>query len=297
MSGSVHIRTRITAKGSRRFQVRFRRGGRGFPLEHGGMFATRREAVERRNLIAGWLAQGRNPRTELALQVADTSPLSLQGWSERYLASRVDLAAESVRKQRMHLQRLCGFFGGARDPATVTWTDVQQWVAALTAPPRPLAPASVAKYVETLRVLFDFAGVEPNPARDPRVRLPKVERTEASPPPAEHVLALLERLTPARWRLPVVVMEQTAMRIGEVAGLAWGDVDVAGCRFRLRARETKTGRARWVQLPEWLMRLLEDTCPPEDRLPNRLVFPGASQSAVGNAMARACRAAGIPVYS
>ncbi|MBI3936437.1 MAG: tyrosine-type recombinase/integrase, partial [Betaproteobacteria bacterium] len=47
----------------------------------------------------------------------------------------------------------------------------------------------------------------------------------------------------------------------------------------------------------WLMRLLEDTCPPEDRLPNRLVFPGASQSAVGNAMARACRAAGIPVYS
>ena len=33
-----------------------------------------------------------------------------------------------------------------------------------------------------VRLLLDFAGCDPNPARDPRVRLPKQVRDEPEPP-------------------------------------------------------------------------------------------------------------------
>ena len=46
----------------RRFVVRFSLGGRAWPIEHGGSFKTDREARIRRDLIAGELAAGRNPR-------------------------------------------------------------------------------------------------------------------------------------------------------------------------------------------------------------------------------------------
>ena len=59
---SASITTRKTNSGGRRYVVRFRRGGRYFPIEHGGSFPTMREARIRRDLIAGELAAGRDPR-------------------------------------------------------------------------------------------------------------------------------------------------------------------------------------------------------------------------------------------
>ena len=41
---SASITTRKTRSGARRYVVRFRRGGRYFPVEHGGSFSTMREA-------------------------------------------------------------------------------------------------------------------------------------------------------------------------------------------------------------------------------------------------------------
>jgi hypothetical protein len=49
-------------------------------------------------------------------------------------------------------------------------------------------------YVIAARLLFDFAAVDPNPARDPNVRLPKHVHVEPTPPFAEHVLAILDEL-------------------------------------------------------------------------------------------------------
>jgi len=41
---SVSIRQRTISSGEERFDVRYRRGGRYFPVEHGGTFHTREEA-------------------------------------------------------------------------------------------------------------------------------------------------------------------------------------------------------------------------------------------------------------
>ena len=147
-----------------------------------------------------------------------------------------------------------------------------------------------------MRQVLDFAEVEPNVARDRRVKLPARMREEPEPPDADHVVAMLARLT-ARWRLAFVTAEQTGMRVGEIASVAWRDVDVAGSRVRMRARETKSRRGKWVPVPAWLMDEVEASCPLEDRLPDRHVFQRVDEAGLRNAMLRACRTARIPVYS
>jgi hypothetical protein len=48
------------------YVVRYRLGGRAYPLVRGGAFRTVREARSRRDLIAGEIAAGRNPAELLA---------------------------------------------------------------------------------------------------------------------------------------------------------------------------------------------------------------------------------------
>jgi hypothetical protein len=68
---SLTITTRRTKSGPR-YVVRYRLGGRAYPVEHGGSFKTLREAKARRDLIGGELAAGRNPA--LALRAMVESP-------------------------------------------------------------------------------------------------------------------------------------------------------------------------------------------------------------------------------
>jgi hypothetical protein len=57
--------------------------------------------------------------------------------------------------------------------------EVQEWIATMA---RELSPATVRKYLDALPGLLDFLGVEPNPARGPRLSLPRLEEEEVSPP-------------------------------------------------------------------------------------------------------------------
>ena len=60
-------------------------------------------------------------------------------------------------------------------------------------------------------------------------------------------------------------------------------------------------RPRWLQIPEWLMDLLLETCPPEDRLADRPLIPWLNRlehprQAANKTMSNACKAAGIPHF-
>jgi integrase len=285
-SASITVRT---TKTGRRFVVRYRLGGRAYPVEHGGSFKTLREAKARRDLVGGELAAGRNPADALRTLVEQSPRRNFNSWARAYETSRVDLAAETAKNLKSHLKRLLPTFGD-RDPATITIADVQEWVGANA----DLKPSSLSRYVATLRLILDFAGVEPNPARDRRVKLPRIEQAVVEPPSAEQVAAIIEHV-PERWRLSLRMLEQTGMRVGELAQLEWRDVDVAGSRFRIRQGKTATAR-RWVGAPAWLMVEVQETCPPDDRLCERRVFQGFSADVAKNVMARACKAAGIPHF-
>lgn len=144
-------------------------------------------------------------------------------------------------------------------------------------------------------MVLDHHGVQPNPARDPRVKLPRNERPVIEPPSAEHLGALLARVAP-RYRLALVVLEATGMRVGELERLAWGDVDRTQGRWRVSAGKTAAAR-RWVNVPPDVFAAVEELMAVEDRDPDVAVFPDASQARLRTDMARACRAAGVPTFS
>jgi integrase len=172
--------------------------------------------------------------------------------------------------------------------------DVAGWVADLVAVEKK-KPGTVQLYLIAFRLLLDYAATDPNPARDPRVKLPKRVKAEPNPLPVEHRLAILDALG-AKWRLPFLVIEQGGLRLGEAISLRWGDVDVGGLRLRLPRSATKRDKARWVYLPEWLVQAVDATCPLEDRTPERRVFPGITEASFYQAMTRACRNAGTSHY-
>ena len=286
---TIMITTRRRASGAR-YVVRYRLGGRTYPVVHAGSFKTLREAKARRDLVAGEIAARRDPAEMLRAVLASPPPkLTVSDWSDKYLASRIDVDANTTKNYRTALRKAGEMFG-YRDPFTITVDEVAAWVADLAGKHKP---GTVQLYVLTFRLLLDYVGVEPNVARDPRVKLPKQTREEPNPPGAEHVEAILAALG-VKWRLLFITIEQGALRLGEAVSLRWRDVDAANLRLRLPRSATKRDRARWVYLPEWLMDAIEATCALEDRVPERRVFPGITEASAYQAMARACVMAKVP---
>jgi integrase len=287
---SASITPRKTKGGGRRYAVRFRLGGRAYSVEHGGSFPTMREARVRRDLIAGELAAGRNPRDLLRTLTEQPKTRTFEQVFEDFIASRVDVAPATLENYKTHRDRLVPVLGG-REPLRLSWQEIQEAIGKLS----DLSPASARIYVGTLRQVLDFAGCDPNPAKDKRVKLPRHEATIPDPP-SESTVAAIVANAPPKWRLALRVLEQTGMRAGELAKLEWADVDQANSRFRIRAGKTAAAR-RWVAMPEWVMEDVLETCPPDDRTPERRVFPGATRQVLGMAMRRGCQAAGLALYS
>lgn len=286
---SVWIVKRSTPAGTR-YVVRYRLGGRETRQRHGGTFTSRREAEGRQRWIAGELAALRIP--VIAIDTAPAETLAQAG--ERYLATRIDATGNTLRTYRQAFKHLGAF--GERAPREVRAADVQEWVAGLVA--SGLSPATVRKYLDPVRAVLDFCEIAPNPARSPLLRLPSMAPEEVSPPSHAHVQALLEAITP-RHRLHVEVLAETGLRSVELESLTWGDLDFLGCKLRVAHGRTKgrTAGRRWVPLPPALLDEIGALKAPEDRDALTPVFPDVTNRALGNAMARACKLAGIPTYT
>ena len=285
---SASIVRRTTPRGKRRFVVQYRLGGRDSRTRHGGSFGTLREAEMRLQWISGELAAGRVP--DLGMNRAPIAVETFRVLADRYLDTRIDATENTLKTYRQafkHLGKLEHV-----DPHTVTLADVQEWVSGLS-----LAPASVRKYLDALRQVLDFAGVEPNPARSQRLRLPRADSEEVNPPTFQHVAALLDAITP-KYRRHVELLNWTGLRVGELQALTWGDLDFPGHRLRVARGRTKgrTAGRRMIPLPSDLLADLASLVPLEDRDLDAPVFPGLSDDGLRNAMSRACKLAGVPAF-
>jgi len=288
---SLVITTRKTKSGPR-YVVRYRLGGRGWPIAHAGSFKTLKEARSRRDLVAGEIAAGRDPRDALEALRDRTPERTLEEWGSAMVASRLDVSEGRIAFLELALRTKIVRKFGQRVPSQIRPPEVQEWVAELDG---TLAARSVQKYWQVLAQVLDYAEVDPNPARHKSVKLPYVDVEEANPPTVEHFLAMLGRLTKRR-RLPAVFLEQTAARVAELRAWEWQDVDVAGSRIRSRGIKGRRGtrRVMWREAPPWLMEHLLATVPPDDRSPGRKLFGDLKEGAMRDSMMRACRAAGIP---
>ena len=106
---SASITPRKTKRGGRPYAVRLRLGGRAYPVEHGGSFPTMREARIRRDLIAGELAAGRNPKDLLRTLTEQPKTRTFAQWAEAY--RRADIADETRKNTASHLKRLLQLSG------------------------------------------------------------------------------------------------------------------------------------------------------------------------------------------
>jgi integrase len=292
---SVWIEKRRTASGGVRYRVEYRLGGRGTRSHYAGSFATRREADARRKWVGGELAALRVPDLTLVAPEQVSSP-TLAEYAQRWQASRVDVAGGTGSTYIVNLNRIVPLLG-TKPVDTITTEDVAALVAELHA--KGLKRESIRKTRSTLAMVLDFAGVEPNPARDTKkVKLPREEPEEPNPPTAEQVEAVL-RLLPSKYVLPVLWLDWSGARVtAGVEGLTVGDFDEARGRIRMRAATTKTRKALWNELHPVLAEAIARTLPPrDDRDLSAPLFPGVNANALRTAIAKACRATGTALWS
>jgi integrase len=225
--------------------------------------------------------------------VGANAPASLRQLAETWQAARLDVAAGTAQTYKVALGRLLPRLGD-RTAAELQPHDVADLVAELSE--TGLRKQTIRKTTSVLAMILDHHGIQPNPARDPRVKLPREEKRELTPPSAEHVLAV-HALLPSAYRLPLLVLDATGMRVGELEAVAWGDVDEQRGRWRVRASVAKTGAARWVTPPEQLFAAVSALVPRDDRVPERPVFGGFGADRFRTALTRACTGAGVPNFS
>ncbi len=104
---SASITTRVTRKGERRYDVRYRLGGRAYPVVRAGTFKTEKDAKARRALVAGEIAHGRNPADLLAaLATVKLTAVSFGAWGDRFLQSRIDVDANTIKNYRSSIRKI-----------------------------------------------------------------------------------------------------------------------------------------------------------------------------------------------
>ena len=290
---SASITRRRTRSGPR-YVVRYRLGGRAYPIRHAGSFIREREARARRDLVAGELAAGRDPAVVLAALQNPAPPpkvVTLDECFGGFIESRVDVGPKTValyRNARAKLGKLA-----EAEPATLTAADFQQWIAANA----DLSPKTLAHYLSSVRQVLDFCDVEPNPARSKKVKLPTDETAEVDIPSNDE-WAAIKRHVRKRSSLPLRLIEADALRISEAADLTFGDVDFAEGRIRVSRARTKrrTAGQRWLPVPHELVDEIAALCPLEDRTRERPVFVGIGDREIRADLELACRDAGIAHY-
>lgn len=264
---STWITTRTTSHGERRHRVMFRVGGRESTPRYAGSFRTQREALERRAWVAGELAARRVPDLRSLEQTqAPTVAQACTRWRE----TRVDVTEGTRVLHRVALARVTSVLGQRRiDDVSVD--DVNELVTTLAAAGKKRE--TIRKSVKYLAAVLDDHGIEPNPARGKRVRLPHEEQLEVVPPTSEHV-EQVARLLPPAYRLALLWLDWSGARVKSVDTVLVGDYDEQARRIRLRAVTQKTRAALWIELPDALAEAIERALPPrEDRDPDAAV-PG-----------------------
>lgn len=219
---------------------------------------------------------------------------SLREAASAWRESRVDVTEGTRVLHRVALDRVLPILGDLRvDEITVD--DVNRMVTALAASGRKRE--TIRKSVKYLASVLEENGVDPNPARDRRVRLPHEEHAEVEPPTSAHVEAVA-RLLPRSYRLALLWLDWSGARVASVETVLVGDYDEQARRVRLRAATTKTRAALWVDLPDVLADAIEATLSPrEDRNAEARLFSDVGSDRLRTAIGRACRAAGIPAFS
>ncbi len=120
---------------------------------------------------------------------------------------------------------------------------------------------------------------------------------QIAPPETAHVETVIRAL-PSRYRLPVLALDSTGMRISGLCSLSWGDIDEHAGRWRVRPDASKTGMPRWIDpIDPDIHAAVCALTPREDRDIEGQVFVDLEDTRLRTAITRACKATGTPHWS
>jgi integrase len=116
--------------------------------------------------------------------------------------------------------------------------------------------------------------------------------------PARFTWVIVCRLLAPDYRLALLWLDWSGARLASVALTKIGDYDEPGRRVRLQRSTTKTRRPLWIELPDVLAQALEARLGPrEDSDVDAPLFGCVSTDALRTAIIRACKAAGVPIFT
>jgi integrase len=290
------IRKRRTKDGKLRHIVEYRLGGRETKPQHGGSFKMESLARKRRDWIAGQLVIGVAPDLAAVAVEHPKAPTLLEA-TETWRASRVDVVEQTGN---MHVSSIGRIWKVAPELRTrrvdeLTVADVTALIAALAA--SGYKRETIKKTRHALAQTLDHFSVEPNVVRDKRVKLPRERRPHITPPLAEHIERVAERL-PRHHVLPLLIIDACGPRVNELATAQIGDLDEHRRAIRVRAENEKNERYRLLELPDDLFDAVLTTLPPrEDRDLEARLFPNLNDAALRTAITKVCKATGTPHFS
>jgi integrase len=245
----AHIERRVrNGKTSYRARYRDLAGG-----EHAKVFARKADAqrfvteMENSKLRGTW--------TDPAL-----GRVLFRDWLTEWWTTTTNLRPSTRARDEMLLRRYALPRFGDLALVAISQRDVRAWVAELSA--GPLAPATVQKAYQLLGKVMgaavDAGMLAQSPCR--RVPLPKIEREEMRFLTPAEIARLADSIVP-RYRALVLVAGYGGLRVGELAGLRRGRVDLlrgtvevaeivteVGGVLRFGPPKTRAGR-RTVGLP------------------------------------------------
>jgi integrase len=245
----AHIERRVR-NGKTTYRARYRDPA---GCEHAKVFARKADAQR-------FLTEMENSKLKGTWTDPALGRVLFRDWLGEWWATTTNLRPTTRERDESLLRRYALPRFGDMALVAISQRDVRAWVAELSA--GPLAPATVQKAYQLLGKVMgaavDAGMVMQTPCR--RVPLPKVEREEMRfLTPAE--IARLADLIDRRYRALVLVAAYGGLRIGELAGLRRGRIDLlrgtvevaeivteVGGVLRFGPPKTRAGR-RTVGLP------------------------------------------------
>jgi hypothetical protein len=219
---SAWIEVRQTASRGKRYRVEFREGGRDSKVHYGGSFKTRREAVQRVGWISGEFAARRFPDLQVH-QVKRPSAPTLAEAVERWRASRIDVDEGTRTNDRVNTERLLKHDQSLAQ-LPLDEADHERWARAFADLADIYKRGTLKKSKEAFSMVYDHFGIEPNPVRDPRVKLPHADERDLIVPLAVHVEAVAALLD-ATYLLPYLVIDWTGLRLSALEHAKVHDLD------------------------------------------------------------------------
>ena len=294
---SVRIRTRTTRAGRRRYMVAYRLGGRYGRDRSAGTFPKLTHARQRQAKVQELIARGEHDQIPELVNPA-AQPASAGSWTglhEQWLDGMHNLEPSTKRTYRNHGQALAEAIGD-RDPTMFGWRDCRDLVRrAHRAGTSPRHRQGLHRHIQSS--CWTTQGVDPNPARDRRVKLPRQEQKQPDIPPRTHIQAIRNHL-PQHLLLAFDTLEATGIRVGELTSLTWGDLDTAESRVRISRGQDPLGQALGEATPRADRQDRQPPGPTRGRTPQGDACSPTPATARSDGRSRqACEHAGTPRYT